>query len=236
MSVSGGGTVVDDTDRVLAFGLGFVGLAVIGVSMFLPIWDEGSVTAFSSISENTLLQSGSGWITLIFAGLSAVSLVRGLRDPHRVWWPLIWGFVIIGYAVYIAVDEGQRTLCPLSATSITEACQVAEPGIGVYALGLGGAALAGSGLLFLRFPRRAPSAAVALAHDPMAMRRECPHCKSEIRPDASVCPHCQRESAPWTLKDDRWWRQDETGTWHWYEPFQPNIGWHKYEPSVESEN
>lgn len=215
---------LDDTDRLLAFGLGFVGLAVVGVSMFLPVWDEGSVSAFSSISENTLLQSGDGWITLIFAGLSAISLVRGLRDPRRVWWPLIWGMVIIGFAVYLAVNEDARTLCPLSASTITDACQVAEPGIGVYALGIGGAALAASGIFFLRFPKRAPGTKAA-THDPMKVTRECPHCKSAIRPDASVCPHCQRESPPWTLHVGEWWRREPDG-WYWQEP---HVGWHRFE-------
>lgn len=217
-------------NRLLAFGLGFVGLAIVGVSMFLPVWDEGSVSTFRSISENTLLQSGDGWITLIFAGLSAISLVRGLREPRRVWWPLIWGIVIIGFAVYLAVNEDARTLCPLGASTITDACQVAEPGIGVYALGIGGAVLAASGIFFLRFPKRAPGAKVAAAPDPMKVTRECPHCKSDIRPDASVCPHCQRESAPWILKDDTWWRRGEDGQWLWYEPLQPDRGWHRYEP------
>src|SRR5688500_5249874 len=120
MSEATHATAVDDTDRLLAFGCGFVGLGLVAISMFLPVWDEGSVSAFSSIAENTLLQSGDGWITLIFAGLSAISLVRGLRDPRRVWWPLIWGLVIVGYAIYLAVDEEQRTLCPLSATSISD--------------------------------------------------------------------------------------------------------------------
>lgn len=43
--------------------------------------------------------------------------------------------------------------------------------------------------------------------------RECPSCKSQIRPDASVCPHCQRESEPWTKNDDVWWMKGETGEW-----------------------
>jgi len=55
--------------------------------------------------------------------------------------------------------------------------------------------------------------------DPMAVLRECEHCKSAIRPDASVCPHCQREGQAWTLKDGRWWRfHDESQTWFWYDP------------------
>jgi hypothetical protein len=43
--------------------------------------------------------------------------------------------------------------------------------------------------------------------------RECPHCKEQMRRDASVCPHCQRDSPAWTLHEGHWWSQvDET----WY--------------------
>jgi hypothetical protein len=59
-----------------------------------------------------------------------------------------------------------------------------------------------------------PAAAQPTAFDPMTVTRECPHCKSAIRPDASVCPHCQRESEPWTLKDGYWWLLID-GRWNW---------------------
>jgi hypothetical protein len=36
-------------------------------------------------------------------------------------------------------------------------------------------------------------------------RKECPHCKEEMRADASVCPHCQRESTPWRFHEGHWW-------------------------------
>jgi len=45
--------------------------------------------------------------------------------------------------------------------------------------------------------------------------RECPHCKEEMRRDASVCPHCQRDSRAWVLNDGVWWVQDGGGGWHW---------------------
>ena len=53
--------------------------------------------------------------------------------------------------------------------------------------------------------------------------RECPHCKEQMRRDASVCPHCQRDSEAWTFNEGYWWYQaddgwlylDEmTGEWH----------------------
>lgn len=47
----------------------------------------------------------------------------------------------------------------------------------------------------------------------MPVTRECPFCKMEIRPDASVCPHCQRESDSWKLNDEHWWAKGEAGGW-----------------------
>jgi len=221
-------------ERVVPFGLAFIGIAAVCLSMFLPLWDEGSVSAFSGISKNTLLQSGTGWLTLIFAGVALVSLLRMLPAPRRTWWPVVNGVVAIGYAVYLGTSEDVLTLCPLTATRVTDACQVAEPGIGVYVLGVAGVALLGAGWMFLRFPKRDPKA-VAPATDPMTLTRECPHCKSAIRPDATVCPHCRRESEPWTLHENTWWRHDEGGAWLRYEPLQPNRGWHPHGSDEASE-
>jgi hypothetical protein len=44
--------------------------------------------------------------------------------------------------------------------------------------------------------------------------RECPHCKTPIRRDASVCPQCQRESEAWTFHKDKWWVRRSEG-WYW---------------------
>lgn len=41
--------------------------------------------------------------------------------------------------------------------------------------------------------------------------RECPHCKSAIRRDASVCPHCRRESEAWTHHKGYWWVKRPSG-------------------------
>jgi hypothetical protein len=68
------------------------------------------------------------------------------------------------------------------------------------------------------------------AAKPRPMHRECPHCREEIRRDASACPHCQRDVEPWTLHGDRWWVQrpdgwlvldDTTGQWAPFEPPSP---------------
>lgn len=57
------------------------------------------------------------------------------------------------------------------------------------------------------------TAAPGYQHDPMEVLRECVHCKSHIRPDASVCAVCHRDITPWELRDGAWWDQDADGRW-----------------------
>ena len=59
--------------------------------------------------------------------------------------------------------------------------------------------------------------------------RECPHCKEQMRRDASVCPHCQRESEPWTENEGYWWRKDGGGAWLYLDELTGE--WHAPAPS-----
>lgn len=61
------------------------------------------------------------------------------------------------------------------------------------------------------------------------MTRECPHCQFAMRPDLETCPFCGRDSEPWILFENTWWRQDEQGGWLRYEPFRPPTGWYRWE-------
>lgn len=47
--------------------------------------------------------------------------------------------------------------------------------------------------------------------DPLAVPRECEHCKSIIRPDATVCAVCRRDISPWSLHDGTWWEKQPNG-------------------------
>jgi hypothetical protein len=58
-------------------------------------------------------------------------------------------------------------------------------------------------------------AALAAAQEHASTYRECPHCKEQMRRDASMCPHCRTESQPWKLHEGRWWTQDEQGAWYY---------------------
>jgi hypothetical protein len=59
--------------------------------------------------------------------------------------------------------------------------------------------------------------------------RECPHCKEEMRRDASVCPHCQRESDAWMQNEGYWWRTAEDGTWLYLD--ETSSEWRKVQPA-----
>ena len=56
-----------------------------------------------------------------------------------------------------------------------------------------------------------PSANEPAAHN---ATRECPHCKSQMRRDASVCPHCRRDSEPWTFHQGFWWVERPSGRYY----------------------
>lgn len=63
--------------------------------------------------------------------------------------------------------------------------------------------------------------------------RECPHCKSAIRADATVCAHCQRESPSWRFHEGLWWWKDENGRDFYFSPRQGrSLPW---EPATERE-
>jgi hypothetical protein len=66
-----------------------------------------------------------------------------------------------------------------------------------------------------------PKTATAQAISPSGlMYRECPHCKEQMRRDASVCPHCQRDSDPWSKDGDRWWQLQDGERRYWDEQTQ----------------
>jgi hypothetical protein len=58
-------------------------------------------------------------------------------------------------------------------------------------------------------------AAIEVARQRQAMYRECPHCKEQMRRDASTCPHCQRDSRAWEQREGHWWSQTQAGEWFW---------------------
>lgn len=208
----------------IALGLALIGLALVVVGVFLPVWDVSSV-GFFRVKENSLMQSGDGWLTLVAAGVSGLSIFRVMSEPRRVIWPLLSGVALLGYAVWIGTSETQMTLCSVGENGLPDKslCQQASPGLGVYLVGVGGAALLVAGLMLVRLPPRglrtatlhAATATGTIPDEALAIRKECDHCKTPIRPDATVCAACRRDVEPWTFHEGRWWQRDATSQW-WY--------------------
>jgi len=67
------------------------------------------------------------------------------------------------------------------------------------------------------------------------MYRECPHCKEQVRRDASLCPHCRLSVEPWSLRDGYWWRQDESGSWLYLDESTGSPVWVHYRATSDDE-
>lgn len=139
--------VREGNDRVSLF-MAVAAIIVIGVGVFLPLWDEGSVV-FTSLQGNSLVQSGTGWYTVAVLAWSAYSIARAFQgQPIQARSLVAPGAVVLGLAVYNGTSDQVMTLCPIGATSTTAAgCQLAQPGLGIYATGFGGALLIAAGVL-----------------------------------------------------------------------------------------
>ena len=82
----------------------------------------------------------------------------------------------------------------------------------------------GAFVVYMRAQRATPTRA-ATTH------RKCPHCKQQMRCDASVCPHCRSASEPWQRKDNHWWRVVDGD---WYLLDEPTQQWKRWETTPTS--
>src|SRR4029077_6940314 len=109
--------------------------------------------------------------------------------------PPIVGILALGDVIYTVTAASPPALCPSTAVTRSDSlCQVAAPGIGVYVIGAGGAAMLLAGLFLVRKRTYgvAATAATAAAVVPAAFSgqlspqtsRECPHCREQMRRDA----------------------------------------------------
>jgi hypothetical protein len=147
--------------RQLAYGVAFLSLGAIVVGCFLPVADEASVN-FDRIDGNSLRPSGIGWLTLSLCGLMAISLIRSLYRGERTWGPLIVGFLVLAQTVYVGAAE--LTTCPVGA-NLADPCQTASPGLGLFMIGAGGAALALAGIELASWRPGRPRASAPVRHD-----------------------------------------------------------------------
>jgi hypothetical protein len=136
------------TIRHASAGVAFLALAAIAIGCFLPAADDGSVT-FERLRGNSLRESDIAWLTVAMCAVVALALARSLYRGERTLGPLLGGLVVMTEAVYIGAAE--LTTCPVGSPSVDSVgCQTAAPGIGLFVLAAGGAALAVAGLQLAR--------------------------------------------------------------------------------------
>jgi Short C-terminal domain len=129
-----------------------VGLALLGalmmiISVFLPRLEE-TTFSLAGVAENTLIQSGDGWILLGLAAGVIGSTYRAYQSGEAGWTVVVLGALAIAYAVYVGTDDELLTLYPLDAQGNPDTSQggeAAKPGVGIYAAGVGGALAAFGG-------------------------------------------------------------------------------------------
>lgn len=178
----------------LGLGLVVVGATALAISVFLPLTERAGI--FSLVQNNSLIQHG-GWILLIFAIGIAASGVRASQGKSYQWIWCLSGCVLTGaILIFIATDEGTRTLYPVGPDGAADASQpgiVAPLGIAVYVAGAGVAAaaigaftLAGLGSSFGAHDELARM----WAEEDSPTQKKCPDCAETVLYDARVCKHC----------------------------------------------
>jgi hypothetical protein len=149
--------------RYASAGVAFLALAAIAVGCFLPAADDGSVT-FERLRGNSLRETDIAWLTVPMCAVVASALARSLHRGERTLGPLLAGLVVMTEAVYIGAAE--LTTCPVRSPSVDSAvCQTAAPGIGLFVLAAGGAALAVAGLELARSLAPVPAKADVATED-----------------------------------------------------------------------
>jgi hypothetical protein len=137
----------------IGIGLALIGAALMVIGVFLPRVESQQ---FFRVIDNTLIQSGDGWIFIGLAVFIAVAVYAAIRGRRRTYAVLILAVLGIGVATYDGTGERLEfsSLNPVAAAALdVRSTEKASPGTGLYAAGagsglaaLGGLLLAGIGL------------------------------------------------------------------------------------------
>jgi Uncharacterised protein family UPF0547 len=173
----------------LAVGVVAIGAAVVLLACFLPAAE--APVGIVEVRSNSLIQGLSVVIVLLLAfGLAAAGdTIRSYLAGERTWRPIVVGAIVLVAAIFIgSTDNDALMIHPLdrNGDAITAAEGVrANPGIGIYALGLGGALMMVGGIWIFR-----SSAPVAPADPRSGAAKRCPDCAEAVQPAARVCRFC----------------------------------------------
>ena len=163
-----------------ALGLAVVAATLAVVSVFLPALETSSL---STIAENTLIQSGGGWLILGCAVgiLGAVYRLHSMKEP--TWAVSLLGTVILGMAIYNGT--GERTQLESSAGSfVGESITVSgSPAVGIYAAGAAGLLAIFAGFILA-------GNHVGSFEGAERKTKVCPDCAETVLEAARKCKHC----------------------------------------------
>jgi hypothetical protein len=162
------------------------GAALMIVAVFLP---RVEARTFSRIAQNTLIQSGDGWIFIGLAIGIAGATYRAFHKNSRSPGPMILGLVGIGVAIFDGLNKSSLRLCPTAPDIYNPGCETAQPGIGIYAAGVG-ALLAVFGGWQIWKAKTASATIAGQTKPASAETKTCPDCAETVLAPARVCKHC----------------------------------------------
>ncbi len=166
----------------LALSLGFIGAALVGLGLFLPRFES---TVFSTIADNSLIQSAQGLILAGVALAAAFATYRFSQGEGRRFSVLGLGLFIV-IAAFILGTGSQLELQSIDGGN-NPIVETASPGIGIYTVGIGGSLIAIGGIMLAGF------AVEGVQPRKMKKTRQCPSCAETILVEAKVCKHCGRD-------------------------------------------
>jgi hypothetical protein len=156
------------------------------ISVFLPRVESDT---FFRVQDNTLIQSGDGWVIIGCAIGIAGAAYRAHRDRTRTWAVLVLGLIVIGFAYYSG--SGDRLELESAGSVLGERItDKASPGVGIYAAGAAGVLAVFSGWAL------AGGGGTAFETNTEHRTKTCPECAETVLAEARVCKHCGYRFAP----------------------------------------
>jgi hypothetical protein len=130
-------------------------------------------------------------VLLLLALAAAGDSYLAARARQRTWRPVVIGVIVVLAAILLAsTDNSLLKLYPLNGSGepITSAESItADPGIGIYVLGVAGALMIAGGVWIRNSEREE---AVTGSAGPGEETKRCPDCAEEILAAAKVCRYC----------------------------------------------
>ena len=177
----------------LGIGLVVLGAAVAILALFLPAAEIPA--RFSEVKSNSLIQgqTGSFWLILVALGAAGAAFRAHLQES-RGWAPIVLGAIpLIAAVVFGASHSEVLTLYPLdrSGNAFPSASPIyADPGIGMYVLGLSGALMIVGGI-WIRSSEKIGDQTEDVAEAAASSdTKVCPDCAETVQGAARLCRYC----------------------------------------------